>query len=235
MTQMDNSEPHNEQADKGVVFGEARFLSGSEFGNFEDADILTAARIRHFAESVLSAEAWFQTADELIAAMDLIGGNVEQFWEDYNSIIFGVDMTTDPPSRYQKAKLAPKHQETDVGTRHDLANQHMMLAGFAIENLCKGYLAGLLCPKEQDDVKAGKLPETLKTHNILKLVRSIGMTFSDREKDLLERIGVAIWRGRYPSPTDHKQIAPFSQWEDDVARIKTFLPRLRAHVGAKDS
>lgn len=234
---MDKSEPnHNEQADKGVSFGEARFVSGSEFGNFDDTDILTAARIRHFAQSVLSAEAWFQTADELIAGMHLIGRNVERFWEDYHSIVFGADMTTDPPSRYQKANLAPKHQETDVGRKHDLANQHMMLAGFAVENLCKGYLAGLLTPEEQEDVKAGELPKKLKTHDLVELVRSTGMTFSDRDKDLLQRIGeAAIWRGRYPSPTYHDKIVPFAQWEDDIGRIKMFLPKLRAHVGAKDS
>jgi hypothetical protein len=105
---LDKSEPNHDEQAEGVSFGEARFEAGSEFGNFEDTDVLTAARIRHFAQSVLSAECWFQTADELIAAMDLIGRNVERFWEDYNSIVFGVDMTTDPPSRYQKANVAPK-------------------------------------------------------------------------------------------------------------------------------
>ena len=113
----------------------------------------------------------------------------------------------------------------------------MMLAGFAIENLCKGYLAGRLSPKEQEDVKtAGKLPTTLKTHDLLELVRSTGMIFSDQEEDLLERIGeAAIWRGRYPSPIYHEKIVPFTQWEDDIGRIKTFLPKLRTHVGAKES
>jgi hypothetical protein len=112
----------------------------------------------------------------------------------------------------------------------------MMLAGFAVENLCKGYLAGLLTPEKQEDVKAGELPKKLKTHDLVELVRSTGMTFSDRDKDLLQRIGeAAIWRGRYPSPTYHDKIVPFAQWEDDIGRIKMFLPKLRAHVGAKDS
>ncbi len=216
---------------KGVSFGEACFFSGSEFRKSDDEAM--AARIRHFSQSVLSPERWFQIADELIATTDLVGRSVERFWDDVNSISFAVDMTTDPPSRYQKPKKARKHQET--GTKHDLANQHMMLAGFAIENLCKGYLAGLLSPKEQEAVKEGKLPKTLDTHDILKLVRSTGMTFSDREKDLLIRIGDAIWRGRYPSPSRHTKISPSTQREDDVARINTFLPRLRAHVGAKNS
>ena len=219
----------------GISFGEASFRSGSEFANSEDAALLTTARIRHFAESVLSAEAWFRTADELTAAMDLVGRNVERFWDHFNSIISAVDMTTDPPTRYQKRKTKPKRQGNDADTKYNLANQHMMLAGFAIENLCKGYLAGLLGPRERDKVRAGKLPKRLKTHDILKLVRSTGITISEQEKDLLDRIGDTNWRGRYPSPTGQAQVRPFTQWEDDVARIKTFLPRLRAHVGAKNS
>ena len=234
---MDDSDPNqNKQMEGGVSFGEACFLSFSEFGNAENTETLAAARIRHFAQSVLSARAWFQTADELIAAMNLIGRNVESFWDDFNSIMIAVDGTTDPPTIVQKAKLAPKPQETDVDTKRDLVSQHMMLAGFAIENLCKGYLAGLLTSKEQAEVKAGKLPEKLKTHDLVELVRSTGMTISDREKDLLQRIGeAAIWRGRYPSPAYHDKIVPYAQWGEDIARINTFLPRLREQVGAKNS
>jgi hypothetical protein len=225
----------NKEAAAGVSLGEGCFVSGSEFASSEDAALLTTARIRHFAESVLSAEAWFRTADELTAAMDLVGRNVESFWDHFNSIIFAVDMTTDPPTRYHKRKTKPKRQRNDADTKYNLANQHMMLAGFAIENLCKGYLAGLLGPTERDKVKAGKLPKRLKTHDILKLVRSTGITISEQERDLLNRIGDTNWRGRYPSPTGQAQIRPFTQWEDDIARIKTFLPRLRAYVGAKNS
>src|SRR6266496_6256299 len=144
-----------------VSLGEASFISGSEFRNSEDMDILTAARIRHFSQSVLSAEAWFRAASELIATMNVLESHVEHFWEVVQSLVFIVDQTTDSPSRYQKSNMAPKHQKTDVDTKHNLINQHMMLAGFAIENLCKGYLAGRLSPKEQEDVKtAGKLPTT---------------------------------------------------------------------------
>jgi hypothetical protein len=114
----------------------------------------------------------------------------------------------------------------------------MMLAGFAIENLCKGYLAGLLSWEEREDVKkAGVLPKTWETwrvHDILKLVLSTGVKVTDIEKDLLKRIGDAIWRGRYPCPTSHKKIEPFAQWGCDVPRIRTVLQKLRAHVGAKD-
>jgi len=230
---------------EGVSFGEACFISDAEFRNSDDRDIFTpmptmgqvelAARIRHFSQSVLSAEAWFRTADELIEAMDLVGRNVERFWEDFRSISVAVDNTSDTSSQHQTNDVPQKRQSGEVSPKYNLINQHMMLAGFAIENLCKGYLVGLLSRKEQEDIKAGTLPTTLRTHDIVALVQSTGMTFSNRENDLLQRIGKAIWRGRYPSPSDHKKISRFAQWEDDIGRIKTFLPKLRAHVGAKSS
>jgi hypothetical protein len=49
--------------------------------------------------------------------------------------------------------VPPKHEKTDVPPKHSLINQHMMLAGFAIENLCRGYLAGRLSHKEREDVQ----------------------------------------------------------------------------------
>jgi hypothetical protein len=177
------------------------------------------ATIARFSQYVLSPKAWFRIADELEAAMKLLEPQIERLWECLRADAGVVEKKDSEPS--------PKHS---------LINVHLMLAGVAIENQCKGYLAGRLSPKAKEDVKAGKLPKKLNTHVILKLVRSTGMTFSNREKDLLDRIGEAvIWRGRYPSPIYHEKIVPFAQWGDDVGRIKTFLQKLRAHVGAKDS
>jgi hypothetical protein len=138
-----------------VSFGEP------SFGYPDDSETFTPARIRHFAESVLSAEAWFRSADELIEAMDLVGAHVERFWEDVRSIYVSFDMTTDPPSKDQASDVPPKHEKSDVTSRHDLMNQHMMLAGFAIENLCKGYLVGRLNRKEREAVEAGVSPKII--------------------------------------------------------------------------
>ena len=110
-----------------------------------------------------------------------------------------------------------------------------MLAGFAIENLCKGYLAGRLSLKAQKDVKGGKLPKSLRTHNIPKLVEQTGMKLSETDRFLVEQIDQAIWRGRYPSPVSHRDIRPFAVAGSYIRRITTVLQKLRAHVGAKAS
>jgi hypothetical protein len=179
----------------------------------EERDILTKAR---FAQYVLSEDAWFHTANELIAAMDKLEPQINQFWECLNAQFLV--------------------QNSDPEPEHSLHDVHMMLSGFAIENLCKGYLAGRLSLKEREDVKAGSLPESLRgTHDILDLVERTGMTLCDTEKELVKKIGQAIWRGRYPSPTSHKRINPFARIDSDISWIRTFLQKLRRHVGAKDS
>jgi hypothetical protein len=172
------------------------------------------AEIARFSQYVLSPEAWFRIADELEAAMKLLEPQIERFWECFRA----------------DAGLVEK-KNSEPPPMHSLINVHMMLAGFAIENLCKGRLAGRLTWKERKKVKAGELPKCLDGHKILKLVRRTGMTLSECERDLLARITEVIsWRGRYPAPLSHDGIVPFPQWGDDIGRIKTFLQKLRAHM-----
>jgi len=111
-----------------------------------------------------------------------------------------------------------------------------MLAGFAIENLCKGYLAGRLSHEERESVKSGALPESLRSHDILGLIQQTGMTLSDTEKNLVKRTREAVvWRGRYPSATPHRGVRPFARIGSDIRQIKAVLGRLRKQVGGKDS
>jgi len=178
-------------------------------------------KIARFSQYVLSPEAWFRIADELEAAMKLLEPQIERFWECLRA----------------DAGVVEK-KDSEPPPKHSLINVHMMLAGFAIENLCKGHLAGRLTSKERKKVKARELPKCLDGHKILKLVRRTGMTLSEfeRDRDLLARITEVIsWRGRYPAPLSHDGIVPFPQWGDDIGRIQTFLRKLRTHVGAKDS
>ena len=191
-------------------------LPDSEPSRSEEEDILTRARIARFSQSVLNEQAWFSAANELIAAMELLEPHIELFWDRLRAQVLD--------------------QKSDPEPEHSLVNVHMMLAGFAIENLCKGYLASRLTREERDAVKAGILPESLRGHDILEFVERTGMKLSETEKYLVKRIGEAIfWRGRYPSPTSHQKIGPFAQVGSDIRHIKAVLRKLRAHVGAKAS
>ena len=59
-----------------VSWGEPCFFQSDNGATF------SPTVIRRFAQAVLRAEAWFETADGLIAAMDLVEPRVGQFWQD---------------------------------------------------------------------------------------------------------------------------------------------------------
>jgi hypothetical protein len=187
-----------------------------ELSDSEDAELLTKKRIARFSQYILSQEAWFYTANKLIAVMKLLQPHIESYWEAFNAQFLGRDSGPEP-----------EHSLTDV---------YMMLAGFAIENLCKGYLVDRLSPDDRNAIKGGgRFPNSLKTHNTQELIDLTGMTLSETEKYLIDQIYQANWRGRYPGPASHKDIRPFVQGGSDIRRITTLLGRLRAHVGAKES
>jgi len=87
-----------------VSFGEPRFTA--------------YPYVRQFSQSVLSAEAWFHTAEELIAAMDLVEPNVERFWEDVRSIAVALirrarcHRSIRTAMQHQRMRRAMWHQST---------------------------------------------------------------------------------------------------------------------------
>jgi hypothetical protein len=187
-----------------------------ELSDSEDAEFVKKLRIAKFAQSVLSQEAWFHTANKLIAAMKLLEPYIESYWKAFNAQFLGQD-----------SEPEPAHSLTDV---------YMMLAGFAIENLCKGYLVDRLSPDDRNAIKGGgSFPQSLKNHNTLELIESTEMTLSETEKFVIDQINQAIWRGRYPSSISHEDIRPFVQGGSVFRRITLLLGRLHAHVGANES
>jgi hypothetical protein len=187
-----------------------------ELSDSEDAEFVKKLKIAKFAQYVLSQEAWFHTANKLIAAMKLLEPYIESYWESANARSLGQD-----------SKPEPEHSLTDV---------YMMLAGFAIENLCKGYLVDRLSTEDRNAIKGGgSFPQSLKNHNSLELIDLTGMTLSITEKFVIDQINQAIWRGRYPSSISHEDIRPFVQGGSVFRQITPLLEKLRAHVGANES
>jgi len=153
-----------------------------QLSDSEDAELLTKKKIARFSQYILSQEAWFCTANKLIAAMKLLEPDIKSYWDSFA----------------QDTKPRPEPSVTNV---------HMMLASFAIENLCKGYLVEHLSPADRNAVKGGgSFPKSLQTHNTLELIKLTGMTLSETEKYLIDQIYQANWRGRYPGPADRKSV-----------------------------
>jgi hypothetical protein len=228
---MENSEQNqnNKESGDGVFLGEPCFFQP------DDADVFTPERIRRFSEAVLNAETWFCTADELIGAMELLEPQVERFWDDVRSIGFAVDVTSDESSTPQRSDAPSEKQNAVASSTQCLIDQHMMLAGFAIENLCKGHLVSRLSDAERDRIRQeGILPRSFQDHHSLSLVKQTGMSLTPIEELLLTRITQAVlWRGRYPSPTSHGGIGPYAQMGSDIRDINALLQKLRGHVGVK--
>jgi hypothetical protein len=174
--------------------------------------ILSKRKVKRFSDLTLCEEAWFRAADDLIEAMALLEPRIKDYWQKASSQLLDAN---------NEKELPP------LG----LVNVNMMLAGFAVENLCKGFLAARLTKGEKAQAKAGMLPKSLKTHDILALVEQVGMSVSETDRYLLERLGEAVWRGRYAIPIVHDQIKPFAQFDSDVRRIRALFRRLRRHVG----
>ena len=66
-------------------------------------------------------------------------------------------------------------------------------------------------------VAKDKAPPTQNGHCLLKLCNESGVTFSEKEKNLLDILsGYIIWQGRYPTPNDKRNYPGYSsikhQW-----------------------
>jgi hypothetical protein len=175
---------------------------------------LEAVRRQYFSQRVLEPKQWFDNANRLTLAMSLIEPSVLSYWEILN-----------------------KHEGFSEETpEYDCHLIFLMLAGYAIENLCKGFLVTTLSREEATAVKSGKYPRRLATHSIPQLVKWAGLEVDEIERNLLLRIQAAVvWRGRYPVPKSGDEISPFMQNASDVARVNRFLMKLRRQVGAKPS
>lgn len=178
-----------------------------------------AKRIARYSDVGLSDVSWFRIANELITAMGLMEPYIKEYWDRLIKASLG-----DTTNKYEQ-----------LG--YSVANVHLMLAGFAIECLCKGFLARQLSPEERTKVESGDLPNSLKgSHGIVKFVQRTGLNLAAAEDDLLKRITESsVWRGRYPIPTTHERVKPYVEMCSDVDRTKRFLLKLRHHVGAKTS
>jgi len=107
-----------------------------------------------------------------------------------------------------------------------------MLAGLAIENLCKGHIASHLQPAEKAILDEGKLPPRLdQQHRIIRLLSETGISLSADENELLTRMQDSIqWLGRYPAPKFSKYLVNEMNAACDIEQIGDLLSRLQAQI-----
>jgi hypothetical protein len=186
--------------------------------------------LQNYTSSVRGYRRWFDAADELQFAAELLKPQVRAWWS-------GVVEWRDSKERPRKFPALGCHSIM------------MMLFSFAIENLCKG----ALIRDGQVDVSSGAiinsgLPKELKSHNVRSLIRAVGLTCDDADQELLSRMSrAATWRGRYPAAAKYadaihtlrldngKEYSAAWFGESDIDRIESLVGRVRSHLGAERS
>lgn len=84
----------------------------------------------------------------------------------------------------------------------DLNSTYLLLAGFAVENILKGF-----CVLKHPDLADGdKLSDRLITHNLPWIAEKLHFVLCEDESQLLYRLHRAIrWEGRYPIPLEQEE------------------------------
>ncbi len=185
-----------------------------------------AVSLSNYSGELLRSREWFDTANELTAAMDVLEPHLLAYWQSMHEWSRGNMMFRE----------------------HSFTALFMMLGGLAIENLCKGHAVENLTFEERAEVKThGRLPKRVEGHNLLRLVSDTGLSVGIEEEELLQRMRRAVvWFGRYPVPKyyrdrdraklqDGKTYSTSWEGSMDAHRTKQLIRRIRDHVGALES
>jgi hypothetical protein len=145
--------------------------------------------LANYVSDAMIGSRWRQVADNLIAAARLLEGSIQAWW---------------------KAMRAESHDEATELPAFDFHGIYFMLIAYALENYFKAYLVERHASEWRQQVKAsGKLPNDLKTHNLVGLAQKAGFTLSLLEEDLLQRLErSSTWFGRYPIPLSARELRP---------------------------
>ncbi len=131
---------------------------------------LYAVRRRYFSGRTLEPKRWFDNANRLMLVLNLIEPNVQEYWRIFNK----------------------DEGSSEKTPEYDCHLIFLMLSGYVIENLCKGFLVKKLTIEERSAVEQGKYPSGLATHNIPALVKRTGLETTEIEENLLSRIYAAV-------------------------------------------
>ena len=187
---------------------------------------------RGFAEFASDTDDWFERADALRSAAEMLESSIERYWTIAR----------------KRSETRPRANRlivyvTDPDPRHI----YLMLMAYAIENLCKGLQIAEKGREFWAEVaEMGKIPRWILGHDVRKLLQNITFPLSTEDRELADRLTRAVvWSGRYPVPPAAKHWSVFAktvegkeewpEWhrEEDVAAVKDFYARVDAFVSER--
>ena len=155
-----------------------------------------------FEDAVLSPEKWFDKAEELKYAADILldfEKNRTRFKREYRKNII-------------------------VDTNIYLTSQIIMLNGFAIENLLKA----LMCKRNKITIDEKGQVKGL-DHDVVSLAQTLEIDLEKNETVYLEKVfRHIVWEGKYPSPLKKKKFTEewttqnINQWHNTYVRDYDF-------------
>lgn len=192
-----------------------------------DDELWERVELSNFARDLLSARKWFEAANELESALDILEPHVLAWWQSM---------------REWSRKNAPIWRE------HGYAGLYLMLSAYVLENLCKGFLASKLSSADRELVRSkGKLPKILDSHDTLELVQKVGLDVSETDQALLQKLSrAATWFGRYPVSRFYRDRnrarlpsgkLHTTSWQgsSEVYQVRRLIREVRSRVNARRS
>jgi hypothetical protein len=163
---------------------------------------------------------WMSSARNLLAAAD-------HLWVSVRADLDVEDSSADNEGNH--ADIAQNNAAERPFLQY--AAIYLMVAGFAVENALKAVLV-----RHQESVRSRmnrgelRMARELQTHNLRSLAQKAGISLSDSEEDLLERLRAYLeWAGRYPVATSARgQGAVQNVWGGDQDAISGIFQKVEA-------
>ena len=163
-----------------------------------------AALRNEYAAELAREERWVGAAKELLASAKLMESLIVE---------------------RERALLANALDETEYPTGQDFRPVYFMLVAYACENILKAALVR----QSKNDLKtqaqkAGRLPNSLRGHDLCELAVAAGLSPSERLELLLRRLTRnAVWAGRYPLPLDAIEFYGDTNMSDGKTKLVAFF------------
>jgi hypothetical protein len=126
--------------------------------------------------------------------------------------------------------VASRRNSDDVCDEQDVMAVFYMLAGYAVENIVKGWLHDDEV-RHHNSVEQGRLGKAIKTHDVRSLVLTTGFPAASGDQALLDALTEANqWSGRYPAPLSAQGLRNRPA-RPPVHDLKDFMRRFVAHIG----
>jgi len=155
-----------------------------------------------FSERLNNTQLWISKTKELLYAANKIKPIINAKWK----------------------KIKVQHDKVVDRTRTpNIQGIYFMLIAYALENLCKAIL--IYRKKESLSNRLLKsIPDEMKGHDLLRLVKNIGLRLNITTEELLVRLSRnSIWEARYPLPIESSKMTLYEEVSNEKKVFVAFF------------